>query len=169
MGSGRLENSRPRQLTLRRFRKTDALATFNVFYDAVHHGTGAHYSDRDRAAWAASDQPSDGWADRMNTQITHVAETEGRIIGFMSLRDDGYLDMAFVLPHVMGTGVSDRLYEAQESAALSLKLTTLTTDASHLARPFFLRHGWTVLASQTSRTNGHDIENFAMQKLLSGA
>lgn len=105
----------------------------------------------------------------MSEQITHVAETEGRIVGFMSLTKAGRLDMAFVLPKMMGTGVSDRLYAAQEQAARDLKLTRLTTDASHLARSFFLKHGWTVLAAQKARTNGHDLENFSMEKNLSVA
>ena len=176
MGSGRLQNTRPGHLKLRRFRPADATPTYNVFYDAVHKGTQAHYTDRDRAAWAASATAPGNWGARMGGQITHVAETEGRIVGFMSLRpgaDDengaeraGHLDMAFVLPRVMGTGVAAELYTAQESAARELGITRLSTDASHLAKPFFLRQGWEVLRAQKARSNGHDIENFAMEKQL---
>lgn len=166
MGPGRIQNSRPGNIVLRRFRDTDAAATHHVFYDSVHLGTTEFYTPRDRAAWAACDAPPEGWAARMSSQVTHVAETSGRIVGFMSLTKTGHLDMAFVLPKVMGTGVADRLYAAQENAARDLKLPRLTTDASHLARSFFLKHGWTVLAAQKARTNGHDIENFAMEKVL---
>lgn len=166
MGPRRIQNTRPGHLILRRFRPADRTATYRVFYDAVHLGTGEHYSPRDRAAWAACEQAPDNWTARLSGQITHVIESEGRIGGFMSLTRAGHLDMAFVLPHLMGTGVADRLYAAQESAARDLGLERITTEASHLARSFFLRHGWTELGAQKARSNGHDIENFAMEKHL---
>ncbi|PTX56610.1 GNAT family acetyltransferase [Litoreibacter ponti] len=153
-------------VSLRPYRRGDGPATHRVFYDAVHRGAAAHYSPYEREAWAPVDTPPDGWDDKLLAQNCQVAEMERRIVGFMSLTETGHIDMAFVAPQVMGAGVADQLYGRLEADARASGLAELTTDASHLARRFFARHGWEVVAAQTIKANGRDIENFRMHKTL---
>lgn len=108
----------------------------------------------------------DGWSARHAANIAYVAEIDGKVTGFMTLTANGYLDMAFVLPEAMGTGVANSLYAAIEARASATGLSLLTTDASHLAQPFFAKHGWKTLAAQSVSKGGQTLENFRMEKPL---
>ncbi|GFE65754.1 GNAT family N-acetyltransferase [Litoreibacter roseus] len=167
MGSGRISGSGARHVALRTFRPTDSSATYKVFFEAVRRGAATLYSEADLAAWAASEKVPERWGERLSLHHTLIAEREGRIIGFMSIAKNGYLDMAYVLPSFMGQGVAEKLYTALENWARAAKIDHLTTEASHLARSFFARQGWTTLTPQTVHRNGRDILNFRMEKHLS--
>ncbi len=156
-----------RPITLRAYRPADAQATYDVFYDAVHRGTVAHYSQRERAAWVNSQVMPSGWTEKLERQFTQVAVSEGRLIGFMSLERSGYLDMAYVLPSVMGQGVAARLYAALENWARAQLIPRLSVQASHLAKPFLQRQGWRLIDRQAVLRNGRRITNFTMDKVLS--
>ena len=80
----------------------------------------------------------------------------------MSLRDDGYLDLAYVLPEEMGQGTADALYDAVFKAAQTAKFSVLTTEASLLARPFFAKNGWRLDAEQEILRAGVALTNFRM-------
>lgn len=153
-------------VTIRRYRDGEAPALHRIFYKAVRHGTAAFYSDAQRRAWAPSSRMPERWNARLVEQFTLVATVEGRIVGFMSLADHGYLDLAFVLPDHKSSGVGSRLYTEIESEARHQKLHFLTTEASHAARPFFLRHGWQDVEKQTVERHGVALENFRMEKAL---
>lgn len=127
---------------IRPFRPTDAEATRDVFVRAVGEGAASRYSAEEIAAWLKDPAMPEGWGDWLHGQITFVAEDADRITGFMMLERSGYLNMAFVLPEVMGQGTADRLYAQILAAARALGLTRLTVFASRHARRFFARHGW---------------------------
>lgn len=127
---------------IRPFRPEDAQATRDVFVRAVREGAATRYSAEEIADWLGDAAMPDGWGDWLAGHITFVAEDQGRITGFMMVERDGYLNMAFVLPEVMGRGTADRLYAAILDAARRLDLPRLTVFASRHARRFFARHGW---------------------------
>ncbi|WP_413876203.1 GNAT family N-acetyltransferase [Albidovulum sp.] len=147
---------------VRPYRAADRPAVAGVFYRAVHQGAAARYDDAQRRAWAPSPEPDRDEPDKLLSQWCWVAEDGRGIIGFMSLAPSGYLDMAFVLPEVMGKGVADALYAALISRARAEGLGLLTVRASHLARSFFERHGWHLDAADNLEADGQVYETFLM-------
>ncbi len=91
---------------------------------------------------------------------------EGKIVGFMNLAPNGYLDLAFVHPDWIGKGVAARLYERLENYARAEGMPSLDSDASLFARPFFERQGWRILKEQQPVRNGVSLTNFHMEKKL---
>lgn len=154
-------------ISIRRFRDDDAEATARVFFDAVHLGAKGHYDEAQRRAWVPQPPAGARWRGRLRTQSTLVAERDGRVIGFMTLRPDGYIDLAFVAPEFIGRGVAKRLYDAIHEEAMTLGLRRLYSEASHLARPFFERQGWSVVRAQSVERDGVSLTNFVMEKVLS--
>ena len=148
---------------IRGFEKADARAAARVLYDSVHGATASAYDAAERRAWAP--EPPDGptWLARLSGHTTLVAERAGMVIGFMSLSDDGCIDLAYVAPGDVGTGVGGRLYDAIVAEARRRGLTALRTDASHIARPFFERRGWAVVRRRTVERNGVTLINFLMR------
>ncbi len=94
---------------IRRFADRDAPALARVFLRAVHIGARLDYSRRQRQAWTQG-TPSAAWIrKRLAGQDVFVATRHGRPVGFMTLRTDGYLDMAFVDPAFAGRGLAKQL------------------------------------------------------------
>lgn len=145
----------------------DAGALTNVFFCAVREGALGPYTETQCAAWAPSRPTLTYWAERTRGLDIVVAEVDDTILGFMAWNArDGDLDMAFVLPEARGTGVADALYRIVENRARNAEIKKLHTMASYLARPFFARHGWTVLRENNVVISDVALTNWAMEKTL---
>lgn len=151
---------------LRRYDPGDRAACQSVFFRAVREGTSEFYDEAQRKAWAASDRFDPSTADRLSAQVTWLAIENDDVIGFMSLREDGYLDMAYVLPHAHGCGVADALYARIIDSAQALDLTSLFVDGSHFARRFFTKHGWQVDYQEEHPARGQVFDRFRMTVTL---
>ena len=84
----------------------------------------------------------------------------------MAVEPGGYLDLAFVLPEYIGRGVAKALYCEVLEWADKEGLDRLTVHASHQARRFFLRQGWTIDYAETVERNSQKLERFAMSLML---
>ncbi|MGB3409061.1 MAG: GNAT family N-acetyltransferase, partial [Jannaschia sp.] len=89
-----------------------------------------------------------------SAQAVFVACRAGIPRGFMTLRGDGCLDLAYVLPEARGTGTASALLGTLEAHATAAGQRRLTTRASDMARSFFLRHGWRVAGPAPQRRAG---------------
>ena len=74
--------------------------------------------------------------------------------GFFSMDDTGYLDMAFVIPEVMGNGTAAALYDTVMARARAAGLTRFTVRAAHQSHRFLARRGWVLDRMQTFEEDG---------------
>lgn len=161
-------------LTIRPLRAEDGPQAARVFFDAVREGMREHYTEAQRRAWAGDAPDPEGWRGRLWGVEGFAAEEDGRLVGFMTLGGAGhitiggagYIDLAFVAPSALGRGVGWRLYRAVEAKARELGASMLTTEASRMARPFFERQGWSVVAEQVVVIRGVVLTNHRMRKAL---
>lgn len=153
-------------IAIRPLSVADSDAIAEIFFDAVHLGTRDLYDSRQRNAWAGDVPDPDGWRQKLNGLTGFVAEVDGKAAGFMTIDNTGLIDFAFVAPFAARKGVGRALYEAVEDKARSLDATILTTHASKAAKPFFMRHGWSVEDEQTVVRNGIAVTGFHMRKPL---
>jgi len=158
--------SRYPNFNIRPYFTSDAEQTARVFHDAVHIGATRFYSEAQRQAWAPEIPKPPLWGARLANTTTMVAEKNNQILGFMSLTGAGMLDMAYVAPAAMGMGVADELYEEIVHIANSRDLVALGTEASFMARRFFLKQGWREITEQVIERNGVELTNFLMAKYL---
>lgn len=155
------------EIQIRLFRDEDAKAAAQIFYDAVRQGAAEFYDEAQRAAWAVEVPNSEVWGDRLKAQITYVAVSDEQLVGYMTLADDGYIDLAFVRPDRIGTGVAKALYDAVQAKAVEFGALRLYSEASFLAKRFFERQGWSVVKQQIIERHGIKLTNFVMEKRLS--
>ena len=153
-------------MEVRSYRDGDANALGEVFHRSVREGAVSRYDAAQVAAWSPDVPSGEAWAARLAGAETVVATEGGLPVGFMSLDVAGYLDLAFVVPEVMGRGVADALYAVLEGRARVAGQVCLTTEASLLAEPFFARHGWRVVARQEVERRGVTLKNARMEKRL---
>lgn len=134
---------------IKNIQDTDAAACYDVFYRAVHEGAQPAYSAPQRHAWAPFKEMPLGFAHALQAPCALMAVTD-KIVGFITVLQDGYLDLLFVASDHHRQGVATALYE---SALLQTK-GPLYTEASHLSRPFFSHHGWREITPQRVETRG---------------
>ena len=155
-------------IRLRPFHVSDAWTTRRIFHDAVRVGAAARYTPEQRAVWSPSAVPPEGWADRLADQITLIAEevtSEADIpVGFGTMRRDGHLDLLYVTPTSMGTGVSGRIHDALLDAVAEYRPERLTATASLYAKPFLARRGWRLLGGADSLREGVVLPAYDMDR-----
>lgn len=144
-------------LEIRRAGAGDLPALAQVFWLSVHQGAAPKYSAAQRAAWLPARPDPAEWAALLAPQVVFVSQVAGSLTGFMTLCDDGRLDLAYVLPEVCGNGTADALLAMVQNHALASGMTCLTARASDMARPLFLRSGWTVVRPAPQVRGGVDI------------
>lgn len=152
---------------VRAYATEDARSTLAVFLDAVTTTASQDYSPEQIAAWSAPGERDVGAWNLARARLgTVVAVVAGNVSGFSDVSADGYIDMMFVSPVHGRRGVASALLREVERRAKSLNATTLSTDASITARPFFEQHGFVVEAKQHPVIRGVRMTNYRMLKQL---
>ena len=77
----------------------DALA--DVMFAAVREGDSP-YTEAQRRAWVPEPRRGPAWRTRLMAQKIIVAEADGRLLGFMSLAERGYIDFAYLRAEAVG-------------------------------------------------------------------
>lgn len=152
-------------LALRRMRRGEERQLYEVLRAAVLDGAAAHYDEAQRRAWAPPD-PFEGWTERLGMAACFIALLDARIVGFVSITHAGHVDLAYVLPHLHGSGIAHRLLERAEAEMRLTGIERMTTEASLGARAFFKRQGWHVLGEETVERRGQKLRRIRMAKDL---
>lgn len=147
---------------IRRGRPDDLPALIDIFWRGVHEGAAPRYTQAQRRAWLPLRPEPDVWVARLAGQNVFLGVEAGRRTGFLTLTTDGYLDFAYVLPEVRGTGTADALLALLMNQAQVRGLRRLTTRASDMARPFFLRHGWGIIGPDPQIRDGLTLSSTRM-------
>ena len=145
-------------IKIKNIEDADATGCYDVFYRAIHEGARPAYSAPQRNAWAPFREMPVGFANALQAPCALMAITD-QIVGFITVLQDGYLDLLFVTPDHHRQGMATTLYQ---SALLQTK-GPLHTEASHLSRPFFLHHGWREITPQRVEKRGAWMTNFVMK------
>lgn len=153
-------------MRIRAYRSGDLAGIAELFRETVHAVGARHYARKELDAWAPDDLRPEDWAPRLARNTSLIAEDGATIVGFAELGPEGLVDMLYVHKDRQGRGIASALLAALEARAREAGLVRLTTNASRIARPFFLRRGFAVLAAQKVERRGVEIENFRMEKSL---
>ncbi len=147
---------------IRLFTSADAPALGQMIHHAIHEGASGPYSAKQLRGWSPAPRDGAAMTQRLEGQFVLVAEDDKGLSGVFTLTDDGEIDFAYVRPDKKGQGLADRLYAAVFEEARRRGLSTLTVQASHIARRFFERQGWQLVETQTVTPNGVAMQNHRM-------
>lgn len=136
-----------------------------IMYLAIRTGQSP-YTEAQRKAWISEPHLGKKWSEKLGSQYVVLAEKAGQIVGFMTLRSDGYLDLAFILPEARGKGLFRRLYDRIEGHADSLGLVRLWTHASLMAQPAFAAVGFCVVKHEVISREGECLARAEMDKAV---
>lgn len=157
------------QPALRPFLAADTPALAQIFRDAIDELTADDYDEAQRAAWIASADDEERFAQRLASQTTLIATRAGEPVGFVSLKGGDHVDMLYVLPSVAHEGIGTFLCASIETLARARGAKKLTADASDTALPFLEKQGFRPRHRQSVACNGEWLANTRMEKSLDGA
>ena len=147
-------------LTIRMYEERDFPALCALFLRAVKETASADYSPRQIAAWAQVDE--ERWRQKLAAARVLVAINDASPVGFITAVDD-YIDLLFVSPDYSRQGVASALLN---TLLRQLPERIYTVEASITAKPFFARHGFTVIQPQEVEARGERFLNYLMRRQI---
>lgn len=133
-----------------------------IFYDSVRQVCIKDYSHEQIVAWAPSADLSDDARAKYLEMSPFVAELDGKLVGYASLDDKGYIDHFFCAPECQGQGCGGLLIQSLIEKARLQGIRELTSNVSITAKPFFEHMGFEVVKPQQVELKGIGFINYQM-------
>ena len=138
-----------------------------LFYTSVHNIDNSMYNQAQRQVWAPEPIDYIAWTKRLEKKQPFIALINERLAGFIELDPDGHIDCCYTHPEYQHRGVATALYAHLETVAKSRGMNHLYVEASHVAKPFFEKHGFALIKENQIERNGVILCNFTMGKWIS--
>jgi len=150
-------------LELREYRCGDEAALAAVYRDAVRRIGCDAYDARQVQAWTAyADEQR--FADQLCLGLTLLAVCGVRIAGFAQLHPADHVALLYTAAAFARRGCATRLYAALEARASAAGTQRVHTEASRIARHFFLKMGFRVIETEAVEHHGVAFERYRMEK-----
>ncbi|WP_127089151.1 GNAT family N-acetyltransferase [Aquabacter cavernae] len=153
-------------VALRPFLPSDAPRLVAIFRSAIEELTDEDYDDDQREAWASASDDAEAFAARLAGHLTLVATRAGEAVGFLTLKDDRHIDLLYVDPTSVGTGVATDLTAAAEILSKARGAASLSVDASDTALGFFQARGYVPERRNTVPRGDVWLSNTTLRKAL---
>lgn len=137
-----------------------------LFVETIKSVCKTDYNSEQIEVWTYSIKNKERWSEIMINQLVLVAQIENKIVGFTSLAYENYIDLLYVHKDYQRQGIAHKLYTNIEDIAKRQGQTTLKSDISKTAKPFFERVGFEVINEQIIVRQEVELTNFKMTKTL---
>ena len=136
-----------------------------VMFEAVRQGDSP-YTELQRKAWVESPRSGDDWNKRLMNQTVFLAECDEKVHGFMTIDQNGNIDLAFIRLQSRGVGIFRLLYDSIECEAKRAGFKELVVHASLMARPAFEAVGFRVTDNERVIVRDVAFDRFRMAKQI---
>lgn len=155
------------QITVRKFKIEDAQALANIFFNTIHLINSQHYTKEQVDVWAPeSSLNAERWKIKFMRTNPYVAVVDHQVVGFAEFEPDGHIDCFYSHHDWIGKGVGSALMQSIFEEAHQKRINRIYAEVSITAKPFFERHGFTVICEQTIVKNEVKMINYKMEKLI---
>lgn len=120
----------------------------NLYCETILSVNIKDYTSEQVALWAQRGEENEVWRKRIEEEYFVVKEVGDQIVGFCSLRTNGYVNTLFVHKDYQRQGIAKALLLNVEQYAKDNNITELSADVSLTANGFFLKNGYTDLGQQ---------------------
>lgn len=76
------------------------------------------YSPEQIKVWTSSIKNTQRWTDNLTSQYCLVAELNDKIVGYISIENNDYIDLLYVQKDYQRQGIADKLYFEIEKEAI---------------------------------------------------
>lgn len=156
----------PGAISLRTAQIDDLEMLQSLYQQTIEDSCRTDYDERQRKAWRQGIENTQRWVSALENQYFIIAEINGRLAGFGSLRDNSYIDFMYTGRDFQRMGIARRIYDQLESQAVGSGALVISADVSKTARIFFEKQGFTLVSENLNVIRGVEIVNYRMQKPL---
>jgi len=139
----------------------------DLFTASVHAIDDAIYNKAQKNAWAPQPIDYKKWEDRLANTKPSLLLINEQVAGFIELEADGHIDCTYAHPNYQRQGVASNLLKYVIDIAEKNGLTTLTVEASMVAKAFFETFGFVVKNENKVIRDGVVLINYSMYKKMS--
>ncbi len=150
-------------MKIRDYRDSDHIEIANLVHGAVHSIPHSIYSEKELEAWAPTPINYDYWKNRLASKKPFIAVSDDKIIGFIELEPDGYIDCLYVHNAHQKNGIASRLLQYVQTIAIMNGLKELYVEASKIAMPLFQRNGFELTSTNIISLRGQSFVNYGMR------
>ena len=140
-------------------------ALVDVMFAAVRNGESP-YTEAQRQAWGPEPRRGSDWRARLLSQEIMVAEADGRLLGFRSLAEGGYIDFAYIRAEARGAGLFREFFKRILDRARAKGLPLLSLHASLTAEPAFSALGFVVRKREQVTIGREVLDRCEMEMIL---
>jgi putative acetyltransferase len=155
-------------MTIRNYRPADAEALAEVYRDAARNLGREVYTEEQTSAWARHPEDLERFRAALAEGLTLCAEVDGAPVAFGQLHPPDHIAYLYCHSAHVRRGHAAKILAALEDHAASRGVATLHVEASRVARPFFERAGYRVIAEERPVRHGVEFIRFRMAKDLAG-
>ena len=132
-----------------------------LFKNTIQISCAKDYHETQISVWISSIENKKRWIEKIKQQYFIVIKKQHKIVGFGSLEKD-YIDFLYVHHNFLRQGIASLIYQSLKTESKRLGFTSLLTQASKTAVPFFESKGFKTLKENKIIRKGVEITNFEM-------
>ncbi|MDX1941692.1 MAG: GNAT family N-acetyltransferase [Saprospiraceae bacterium] len=129
-------------------RKKELTQVRALFRNTILNVNIQHYNSDQINIWASAANDEARWQQMLANQHFLIAKIEDKVVGFGTLRMNGYMDTLYVHHEYQRQGIGKALIQALFDFAQSQNIGKIKSDVSITARPLFERMGFVVESEQ---------------------
>jgi len=152
--------------TIRDYAESDYAAVADVYRDAVMTQARTAYTNEQVTMWASYPEGGDDFRRRLARGGVVVAEVAGVLAAFGQLEPGDHVAFLYCQGAYARRGLSSAIYAELEKRARAAGVASVHTEASRISRPFFEKHGFSVLEVEQAVRGDVIFERFKMRKGL---
>lgn len=140
----------------------------NLFYNTIQFVNIKDYTQEQVDDWSYWHSAMDKWQHGIWHDFFVKAVDADKIVGFGSLREDGYLDYLFTHKDYQHKGVGRGLFAKLEKQAKAQGHKSIYADVSITAKRFFEFLGFVMESEQLKKSHYLELVNYRMRKTIGG-
>lgn len=154
-------------MRVRRMYPTEVKKLADLLYNSVHTLCTADYSPEELEAWAPKNMDMTKFRLSLMKSYNLVMTDRDRIVGFVCIEPDGYVNRLFTHPDYTHRGIATALMDrAEDWAKRKRGLARVRLAASKTGKGFYLKRGYRVTDTEFVNRRGVTFRNQIMEKYL---
>lgn len=153
-------------MLIRRAIISDIPCIREIFTETIKTINLKDYTVEEAEDWASCGESIVLWENFLGEHEFWVAEFQGELVGFSSINSAGYIHSLYVHKNFQSRGIASALYSQIEQLALQRNISSLSSDVSITALPFFQQRGFVILKEQMSKAKRLYLKNYLVEKSL---
>ena len=137
-----------------------------LIYGSVHSVCREDYTEAELDAWAPKAFDARRFQSALDGCFNIVMIEKRKIVGFLSMEQDGYINRVYTHKDFQKQGIAARLMLEAESYAKDNGVYELRLDSSKTAEYFYFKMGFSECGISTNECNGVVFRNKTMYKKL---